>query len=158
MESSDKRRRPTSRRLATTAPVSESEVRRPDGFDITYEAICGRVEYGDGNQSPGEAAMAQIGRLVDGDGLRHFSSGGTFRFPGPDEGQTVEVKVSFGEAQDAPHPGEEAVRLVLARCAARRESVTTSIKFLTSEGRIPNSVSRTWLNDRVRSLIAEYES
>lgn len=56
-----------------------------DGFAVVIEKEVGRVRFGDGNHAPHEAAFLIIANAGE---------DGTFRFPGPAEGVTVEVIVN----------------------------------------------------------------
>jgi hypothetical protein len=155
MESSKRPVGKTSRRTHQTAvPETAETVNGPrPGFDVVYQQVIDRVEYDrDGSQSPGEAAMAAIGRALD---RGVADNGGRFSYQGPLEGQLVEVKVGMVDDQGYRHPGEGAVQLVLARKITRGESTRTAIKYLKTEGKIDASVSPDWLHDRVESYLTD---
>jgi len=130
--------------------------KRP-GFDITFETVVGRIEYGDGDQLPTEAAMARIGRAVATDDLGNgmtVGRGGTFRFPlGEGNGQMIELALKVSADNGFHEESERALRLVLTRMVHSNESPRSAVKSLHAQGALPDSVSLDWLTDRVTSLV-----
>jgi len=61
-------------------PVSDQ------GFDVTFEIVVGRVNFGEGDVTPLAAAM-----LVIADHHERMGDGGTYRLPGPHEDSQLAI-------------------------------------------------------------------